>query len=143
MTQIDRTISKGQLVALSLMQDALAANQNAVALTVAEVASAAGNAVDAYVMPFDGEIVAVTARLSAAAGAGNLTVEPTVNGTVETDPVLAVTTSQSARDTAARGTATFVAGDRIGAKITTDGSWDATTADIVVTVWVLLYVEGI
>ena len=35
------------------------------------------------------------------------------------------------------------AGDRIGAEITTGGTWDGTTADLVVTVWVLLYLDGI
>lgn len=143
MTQIDRIISKGQLVPIVLMQDNLAANQSAVALTVAEVASAAQNAVDSCVMPFSGEIVAITGRLSAAATAGNLSVAPTVNGTAKTDPVLAVTTGQSPYDTAPRSTTPFAAGDRIGAKVTTDGSWDGTTADIVVVVWVLLYIEGI
>jgi len=142
-TQIERVIAKGQLVPLVFMQDAVAASQSDVQLLVAEVASAANNAVDGYVMPFEGEIVAVTARLSAAATAGSLTVGPTVGGTEKTDPTLSITTAQSARDTANRGAAVFSAGDLIGAEITTDGTWDATTADLVVVVWVLLHLEGI
>ncbi|HEV7651345.1 MAG TPA: hypothetical protein VGP26_24610 [Actinophytocola sp.] len=142
-TQIERIIAKGQLVPLVFMQDAVAASQTDVQLLVAEVASAAANAVDGYVMPFDGEIVAVTARLSAAATAGTLTVGPTVGGTEKTDPTLSVTTAQSARDTAPRGAAVFAAGDLVGAEITTDGTWDATTADLAVVVWVLLHLEGI
>lgn len=141
--QIDRVIAKGQLVPLVFMQDALAASQTDVQLLIAEVASAASNAIDGYVMPFAGEIVAVTARLSAAATAGTLTVGPTVNGTEKTDPTLSITTAQSASDTAARGTAMFVAGDLIGAEITTGGTWDGTTADLGVVVWVLLYLDGI
>jgi len=141
--QIDRTIAKGQLVSLVFMQDAVAASQTDVQLPIAEVNAAAGNAVDGYVMPFAGEIVAVTARLSAAATAGTLTVGPTVNGTEKTDPTLSITTAQSATDTAARGTATFVAGDLIGAEITSGGTWDGTTADLGVTVYVLLYLDGI
>lgn len=141
--QIDRTIAKGQLVPLVFMQDALAASQTDVQLLIAEVASAASNAIDGYVMPFAGEIVAVTARLSAAATAGTLTVGPTVNGTEKTDPTLSITTAVSASDTAVRGTSTFVAGDLIGAEITTGGTWDGTTTDLGVVVWVLLYLDGI
>lgn len=142
-TQIERVIAKGQLVPLVFMQDALAASQTDVQLLVSEVASAASNAVDGYVMPFEGEIVAITARLSAAATAGTLTVGPTVGGTEKTDPTLSITTAQSASDTAPRGTSVFAAGDLIGAEITTGGTWDGTTADLVVVVWVLLHIEGI
>jgi hypothetical protein len=141
--QIDRTIAKGQLVPLVFMQDALAASQTDVQLLIAEVASAASNAIDGYVMPFAGEIVGITARLSAAATAGTLTVGPTVNGTEKTDPTLSITTAQSASDTAVRGTTGFAAGDLIGAEITTGGTWDGTTADLGVVVWVLLYLDGI
>lgn len=141
--QIDRTIAKGQLVPLVFMQDALAASQTDVQLLIAEVASAASNAIDGYVMPFAGEIIGITARLSAAATTGTLTVGPTVNGTEKTDPTLSITTAVSASDTAPRGTSAFVAGDLIGAEITTGGTWDGTTADLGVVVWVLLYLDGI
>ncbi|UVS81838.1 hypothetical protein [Actinokineospora sp. UTMC 2448] len=142
-SQIERIIAKGQLVPLVFMQDAVAASQTDAQLLVAEVASAAANSVDGYVMPFEGEVVAVTARLSAAATAGSLTVGATVGGTEETSPALSITTEQSASETTLRGTATFSAGDVIGAEITTDASWDATTADLVVVVWVLLHLDGI
>lgn len=141
--QIDRVISKGQLIALTFMQDALAASQTDVQLLIGEVASAASNAVDGYVMPFAGEIVGITARLSAAATTGTLTVGPTVNGTEKTDPTLSITTAVSAWDTAPRGTSTFAAGDLIGAEITTGGTWDGTTADLTVTVYVILHLEGV
>jgi hypothetical protein len=36
-----------------------------------------------------------------------------------------------------------VAGDLIGAEITTGGTWDGTTADLAVVVWVLLYLDGV
>ena len=140
---ISRVIAKGQLVPLAFFQDNLAASQTDVQLLVGEVASAAANAVDGFVMPFDGEIVAISARLSAAATAGTLTVGPTVGGTEKTDPTLSITTAQSARDTAPRGAAVFSAGDLIGAEITTDGSWDGTSADLAVIVWVILHIEGI
>lgn len=144
-TQIDRTIAKGQLVPLVFHQADLAASQTDVQLSVAAVDNAADDQlqVDGYVMPFEGEIVGITARLSAAATAGTLTVGPTVGGTEKTDPTLSITTAQSASDTAVRGTAVFAAGDLIGAEITTGGTWDGTTADLTVVVWVLLYLEGI
>lgn len=142
-TQVERIIAKGQLVPLVFMQDAVAASQTDVQLPVAEVNAGAGNAVDGYVMPFEGEIVAISARLSAAATAGTLTVGPTVGGTEKTDPTLSITTEQSASDKALRGTAVFAAGDLIGAEITTGGTWDGTAADLVVVVWVLLHLEGI
>lgn len=143
--QIERITARGQMVALQFHQADVAASQTDVQLSVAAVDNAADDqlAVDGYVMPFAGEIVAVSARLSAAGSAGSLTVGATVGGTEKTDPTLSITTAQSAYDTALRGTAPFAAGDLIGAEITTDGSWNGTTADLTVTVWVLLTLEGI
>lgn len=143
-TQITREIAKGQLVPLVFHQNAVAASQTNAQLPLVETsATTSSTDNDEYVMPFDGEIVAVSAEVSAAATAGSLTVGPTVDGTEESDPTLSITTETEAYDTAPRGTATFVAGDRIGAEITTDASWDATTADLAVVVWVLLSLEGI
>lgn len=143
-TQMERIIAKGQLVPLVFMDNAVAASQTDVQLPIVETSATSSTSNNTeYVMPFDGEIVAITAALSAAATAGTLTVGPTVNGTEEADPTLSITTATEAHDKAARGTATFVAGDRIGAEITTNALWDATTADLVVTVWVLLHLEGI
>jgi len=143
MPQIERIISRGQLVPLTFMQDALAASQTDVQLLVAEVASAASNAVDGWVAPFAGEVVAISARLSAAGSAGSVTVGATVDGTEKTDPTLSITTAQVAYDTAPRGSAQFAAGSLIGAEITTSSDWNGTTADLAVVVWVLLYVDGI
>lgn len=140
-TQIERVIAKGQLVPLVFGQDAVAASQTDVQLPVA--VGEASQAVTGYTMPFEGEIVAVCADLSAAATAGSLTVGPTVGGTEKTDPTLSITTETTKRDKALRGTAVFAAGDIIGAEITTAAGWDGTTADLAVTVWVLLHVEGI
>lgn len=145
MPQIERIISRGQLVAFSFTQADLAASQTDVQLSVSAVDNAADDQlqVDGYVSPFDGEIVGITARLSAAATTGTLTVGPTVNGTEKADPTLSITTQQSRSDTAPRGTAPFVAGDLIGAEITTGGTWDGTTADLCVVVYAILYVDGI
>lgn len=140
---MERIIAKGQLVPLVFMQDAVAASQTDIQLPIVEVASAASNAVDGYVMPFEGEVVAVSARLSAAATAGTLTVGATVDGTEAAASAVAVTTSQSGRTLIPRGVVTFQAGAVLGAEITTAAGWDATTADLAVTVWVLLHMDGI
>ena len=143
MPTIDNTISKYQLVPLTFMQDAVAASQTDVQLPVAEVNAGAGNAVDSYAMPFPGRIVGISFVLSAAGSAGTLTIGPTIGGTEQTDPTLSVTTAASGYDTARRDTTRFAAGALIGAEITTDGSWNGTSSDLAVTVWVLLEVGGI
>lgn len=141
--QIERIVARGQLVPLTFMQDNVAASQSDVQLTIAEVATPSANAVDSYRMPWAGEVVAVSAVLSAAGSAGTLTVGPTIGGTECTDPTLSITTATSASDYCPRGTNQFAAGALIGAEITTDGSWNGTSSDLGVTVWVLLYVDGI
>lgn len=132
-----------KLVALNFCQDNVAASQSNVQLNVVEVASAATLAVDGITMPWAGTIVGVSYSLSAAATAGTLTIGATVGGTEAADPTLSVTTGTSGSDTAKRGVATFAAGDLIGAEITTDGSWDGTSSDLVVTVWALVEVTGV
>jgi hypothetical protein len=130
-----------KLIALTFFQDNVAASQTDVQLLVNEVASAAGNAVDGFVMPWPGNIVAISARLSAAATAGTLSVGPTINGTEQTDPTLAITTAASAYDAGTRlaaGLPAFAAGDLIGAEITTNGSWDGTSSDLAVVVFVVV-----
>lgn len=139
--QIERITARGQLVAYVFGQDALAASQTDVQLPTA--IGEGSQAVTGYTMPFAGEIVAITADLSAAATAGSLTVGPTIGGTEKTDPTLSITTQTTRSDTAPRDTAKFAAGDVLGAEITTSGTWDGTTADLAVTVYVLLYVDGI
>lgn len=142
---IERITSRGQLVPFAFYQADLAASQTDVQLSTSAVDNAADDQLqsDGYVVPFDGEIVAITAQLSAAAGAGSMTVGPTIGGTEKTDPTLSITTAVAARDTAPRGSTPFVAGDVIGAEITTSGSWNATGADLTVVVWCLLYIDGI
>ena len=143
MTQISREISKGQLVQLTFMQDAVAASQTDVQIPIAEVASAAGNAIAGYVAPFAGEIIGISWLLTAAGTTGTFTIGPTIGGTEKTALTQTVGTAASGRATTLRGTIPFAAGDEIGAEITTGGTWDGTTADLGVSVWVLLYLEGI
>lgn len=141
--QINKVLSQYQLVPLVFMQDNVAANQTNVQLVVAEVASAAGLANEGYTMPFAGEIIAISAQVSAAAANGTLTVGPTIAGTEKTDPTLSITTRTEKSDTCVRGTNPFAKDAVIGAEITTDGTWDGTSSDLLVVVWALLKVEGI
>jgi hypothetical protein len=141
--QIDRTIAKGQLVQLTFMQDAVAASQTDVQLPIAEVNAGAGNAIAGYIAPFAGEIVAISWVLSAAGTTGTFTIGPTVGGTEKTTLTQTVGTAASGRGTCIRGSIPFAAGDEIGAEITTGGTWDGTSSDLGVSVWVLLYLDGI
>ena len=125
------------------MQDAVAADQTNAQLSIAENAATAIHLVDGLTMPFAGEVVAVTADLDAAAGAGSLTVGATVGGTEDADTTITITTAVTSSLVVPRGKATFVAGDIIGAEITTDSGWDGTASDLAVQIWVVLYVEGI
>lgn len=142
--QIDRTIAKGQLVKLQFMQDDVAASQTDVQLGIVQEDDAASNqSIAGVIAPFAGEIVGVSWLLSAAGSAGSLAIGPTVGGTEKTALTQTVTTAASGRATVPRGTVTFNAGDEIGAEITTDASWNGTTSDLAVWVWVLQYLDGI
>lgn len=141
--QIDRVIAKGQMVPLVFMQDAVAASQSNVQLPIAEVNAGAGNGIVGYIAPFDGEIIAISWNLTAAGTAGAFTIGPTIGGTESATLTQTVGTAASGRGKVARGSAQFVAGAEIGAEITTDGSWDGTSSDLCVVVWVLLYIDGV
>jgi hypothetical protein len=141
--QIERITARGQLVPLVFMQDAVAASQTNVQLPIAEVNAGAGNGITGYIMPFAGEIVAISWNLTAAGTAGVFTIGGTIGGTENASTTQTVGTAASGRDTFPRGSVPFAAGAEIGAEITTDGSWDGTTADLCVVVWVLLQLEGI
>jgi hypothetical protein len=93
---------------------------------------------DGVVMPKAGYIIGLTGSLSAAASAGSLTVGVTVDGTELASTTQTVTTGQEVRATFATDPARRVeAGAQIGVEITTDGSWNGTTADLDVQVWVV------
>ncbi len=147
--QMINAIAKGTLVPLVFMQSDVAASQSNAGLTVAEVRDAAAsaddqNAADGYVMPWGGEIIGISVRASAARSGGTLTAEAMINATATgLTGVLNATNTQSAATRQARGNDTFQAGDKLGARVTTDGSWAPVTADIVVVVWALVYLDGI
>lgn len=136
-------ISKGQLVPLQFAQDAVAASQTDAQLNVMEVAAGAALGIDGYVMPFNGDVVAITYKLSAAGTAGVFTIGVTVDGTEDTNTTQTVGTNAEASQTFSREKVRFTAGEEIGVEITTDGSWDGTTSDLLVTVWVLVHLDGV
>lgn len=137
--QIDRKISKGQLVGIPFVQDAVAASQTDVQLTVQD----SGVAVDGLSMPFNGEVVGLSYDLSAAGSAGSLGIGATLDGTENTGTTQAVSTAAAGYKAFPRGTMRFVAGQKLGVEITTSGTWDGTTSDLVVMLWVMMELEGI
>jgi len=140
--QIDRVLSKYQLVPLRFAQVDVADSQTAAPLAVAE-AGAAGLANTGYTMPFPGWVIGISCDLDAAATAGSLAIVPTIDTVACTDPALTVTTGTGGSDTCGRITNPFDRGSVIGAAITTSGDWNGTTSDLMVMVWVALGVEGI
>ena len=138
MSVIRDIISEGQLISVPFQQIDTAASQSNVALGLTD-----SSIVD-DVMPFDGEVVAVTVRATAARTGGTLDVEPTIDGSViGMVAQLDATNTQSKSTTQPRETDRFSAGSRIGCNVTTDGSWAPVTADIRATVFVILYLDGI
>lgn len=142
--QIDGTTAKGQLVALLFSQDAVAASQTDVQLYAIETgATSSVLAVDEYSMPFAGEIIAIAYNLSAAGTTGTFTIGATVNGTENASTTQTVGTTVRGTARFKRGTAKFVAGDRLGVEITTGGTWDGINSDLVVIVYALVELDGI
>lgn len=90
----------------------------------------AGNV--AYLAARAGWLINMTIKLSAAASAGTLTVGFSINGTEDSDTTQTITTgTEVSVDFDVSGDAIrFAALDDLGVEITTDGSWDATTADL-------------
>ena len=116
--------------AFAFQQKDVAASQSAVAM---DVLGLAGNT--EYTMPYSGSVVAVSIASNAARTGGTATVDVTVNGTVTgLQAALDGTNTQYHYASQGADADRFSAGDRLGVKITTDGSWAPTTADVVVVV---------
>ena len=141
MTQITRDTSKGQLVAFVFGQDAVAASQSDVQLPA--VGPEEGGNVDGYTIPFDFDVVGVAVTLTAAASAGSAAVGATVNGAELTGSTVSITTGTDLYKRVSRGKARGVAGTRLGCELTTNSGWNATAADLLVTIWALVYLEGV
>lgn len=135
--QLTRELAKYQVVPFTFFQANVADSQSAVALKEGT------NQVTGITMPFAGEVLAVAANLSAAGTAGTLSVSATVGGTADADTAVAITTQTAKTTLVPRTKAAFNAGDVLGVKVTTNADWDGTTADLVVTVYVALALDGI
>lgn len=121
-------------------QDALAASQTDAQLS--GVASEASQVNDGYRMPFPYSVRAITWRTSVAATAGTLAIGVTKGGTEDTDSTINVTTETGGEKRLPRGKVKGAAGDVLGVEITTSGTWDGTTADLQVMVFVEFDVLG-
>jgi hypothetical protein len=108
-------------------QDNVAASQTAVVLNLE-----GGNRTE-VVMVRAGAVTGIAVASNEARTAGTLTVDVTINGTVTgLTAVLDATNTTTDTGTQDETLDTYVAADLIGVKITTDGSWAPTTADITV-----------
>lgn len=112
------------------VQDNIAANQAAVALKRA----AAANTGTEFVPTRVGSIVGISASFTVAPAGSTLTLTVTKNGSAVSGCVLSVTAGATlGRSTVfAPGAYPFANGDRLSVTVTTDGSWTATTSDMVV-----------
>ena len=135
--QITREFAKYQLVTLPFALANVPASQ-----TDVQLKDASGQ-VEGVSMPFAGEVIAIGADLSAAASAGELAIGATKGGTENASTTVTLTTGTATTLALPRGTMPFVAGDKLGAEITTSGTWDGTTADLAVVLYVALAVEGV
>lgn len=138
--QMERIIAKGQLVPFTFTRTAVAASASNSVMQISDTAVDVPEAV----IPFDFEIMAVTTSLTTARSAGTITTEATINGNGSGVTNVISTNVSRSRATSRRGAKVGSAGDRIGARLTTDGSFaPVTTNDVAVTVWVLVHLEGV
>jgi hypothetical protein len=138
MPQFEQIAARGQILDLLFVQDNLAASQTDAALNIQEVAAAAALLIQGLSMPWAGSVVGIAIDTSSAATAGSLSVSVTKGGTKQTATTQTLTTEVAKTAVFQQGAVPFVAGDKLGVKITTSGTWDATTADLAVRVFVLL-----
>lgn len=111
----------------------VAASQSAVELPVC------GSVVLRAAMPIAGSIIGISVYSNEARTADTLTVDATIDGAVTgLQAILDVDNTTIHYAVQAKDVDSFVAGDAIGVKITTGGSWAPTTADILVTVFYTL-----
>lgn len=145
--QMEGVIAKGQLVPLVFMQDAAAASQSAAAMNVVEAYGGTTLStldVTEYQVPWDFDLVGISIVSSAARTAGTLTVDASKNGSATgLQASLNATNTQRAYKRLPRESKRGVAGDRVGCLLTTDASWAPATADLVVVVWVLVYLDQV
>lgn len=139
--QLTSGASKTQLVVLPFGQRHIAHDQTDVQLPVAM--AEANQAVDGYVAPFAGRVVAVAATLSGQASVGTLDIGATIDGTEDADTRLRMTTGVNGVHITDRKNTKFAAGARIGCEITTSHDWDGTSIDLAAQVYVLFDMLGV
>lgn len=111
-----------------------------VAASVTDQQLTVGGSVTRYVLlPYDAEIVAINVASSVNRTGGTLTVKPSVEGVTKTmSAVLNAAVINLQTTVQPPGTETMAGiHRRIGAMVTTDGSWTPTTNDISVTVFLI------
>jgi hypothetical protein len=107
-------------------QDNVAASQTNVALTIY-----GGTTHDHINTTRAGSVTGIVVESNTARTAGTATFEVTINGTgTGLTAVLDGTNTTKKATTQAVGLDTYVAGDAIGVRVTTDGAWSPTTADV-------------
>lgn len=124
-----------EAVPYTFFQDNVSASQSGV-----QIPNVGASSSVEYMLPIDGEIVAITIFSTQARSGGTLTVVPSVNGVAVSNlsAVLDATRDQDNIQVAPYGDNSLGGRNkRLGVEITTDGSWAPTTADITVQVWVL------
>jgi len=115
-------------------QDNVTASQSAVALNMTCSSATAITGIPAIRA---GSIIGISVTSNEARSAGVLTVDATIAGSVTgLQAVLDDNPTTQAVTTQAKDADTFTAGQLLGIKITTDGDWAPTTADI--TCWLLV-----
>ena len=135
----NKTFSCGKdndLVTLAWAETNLAASQTALQMDRPDSTGLNTTTSEAY-MPYAGNIVGLEVGGGAARTAGTATFEVYKNGgATGLTVVIDGTNTQYNRTTQASGSDTFVAGDYIDVRETTDGTWAPTTAEWVATVWI-------
>jgi hypothetical protein len=131
------------LIKEQFQRQQVAGSLSAVAMNVNENRATSGTLqVTGIVMPYPGSIIGVTASLSGNVTAGVLTLDVTINGTATGFQALipGVYTLPEKRGYSLQeyGVKRFQAGDTIGVKITTDGSYAPTTLDLLAEVLLVL-----
>lgn len=136
--QMERIIAKGQLVPLVFYQNSASSSQTDVALGII------GSAATAYTLPWEFEVVGATVESGATVSDGSGSLAVLIDGnaglTLTLDKV-----NNTDRDSAVaeRGRYVGARGSAVSVEITTDSDFDNSSGEIVVTVFVLVHLEGV
>ncbi len=93
---------------------------------------------DGFVMPQAGYVIGIAGSLSVAAGAGQLNVGVTIDGTEQPKTTQIITTATAFRAKfSVNDNIRFAAGQKLGAEITTNGAWNGLTAELATQLYVV------